>query len=186
MLKTRRSTKVGKGNRFQILKPRIHKIQPCGNFIQEILPIELGTWKNHCAHSSKETQPWLGQVNLWDQFQTTITKWKTIVASILKVSCSPHMWNGHACKEKWGTFSDDFKCIFNYMNNTNKEYKSMNTHNRIALHCIYHLNLAKECTKWWKNCWVSTASHERSHEWPRQCLQNKRFDTNKFDQVPQW
>jgi len=57
MLKTRRSTKVGRGNRFQILKPRIHKIQPCGNFIQEILPTELGIWKNHCAHSSKETQP---------------------------------------------------------------------------------------------------------------------------------
>lgn len=181
MRKTRRSTKVGRGNRFQILKPRIRKIQPCGNFIQEILPIELGTWKNHCAHSSQETQQLLDQVNLWNQFQTTITKWKTIVASVMKVGCSPHMWNRHACKEKWGTFSDDFKCIFNYMVNTNEEYKSMNTQNKISLHFIYHLNLAKKCTKWWKICWVWAPSCEGSHEWPRQCLQNKRFDTNKFD-----
>jgi hypothetical protein len=60
----------------------------------------------------------MDKVDLRDQFETTITKWKKIFAVVMNVDLSLHMKNGLACKDKWGSIYGKFKKIFNHISRT--------------------------------------------------------------------
>jgi hypothetical protein len=63
------------------------------------------------------------------KFQTSVTRWKKISTTIMKVGCSSHVLNDPTCKDKWTMISSNFKKIFNFMIGTgqNQDYWAMNT-----------------------------------------------------------
>jgi hypothetical protein len=87
------------------------------DYVQEISPIEFGTWKNHSIQLNKKVKhlATFDQVDPWDEFETIIKKCKKIIAFMMNVGYSSHMKNGPTCKDKWGTINNDFKWIFGYM-----------------------------------------------------------------------
>jgi hypothetical protein len=49
------------------------------------------------------------------KFETSVSKWRKILALIMNAGCSTHVRNGPACKDKWTTITSDFKKIFDFM-----------------------------------------------------------------------
>ncbi len=75
------------------------------------------------------------------KFQTSITRWRKISTTMMKVGCSSHVPNDPACKDKWSMISSNFKKIFDLMTGTrqNQDYWAMNAQekNKVQLSCNF-------------------------------------------------
>jgi len=85
------------------------------------------------------------QLDPWDQFEITITKWEKVTTYVMKARCSSHVKNKLACKDNWGALNDDFKLIYDYMDRIghNERHWLMSPHDKTTLH--YCLNSILKC-----------------------------------------
>lgn len=42
-------------------------------------------------------------MDIWNQFETIITKWKKISTIVMDVGCWKQLRNGSTCEDKWGS-----------------------------------------------------------------------------------
>jgi hypothetical protein len=54
-------------------------------------------------------------VDLCDQFQTMVTKWKNIIECVMDACCCQHVRKKTTYRNKWHAFKRDFKILFYYM-----------------------------------------------------------------------
>jgi hypothetical protein len=54
-------------------------------------------------------------VDLCDQFQRTVTKWKNIIVCVMDACCCQHVKNKPTYRNKWHDFNRDQKILFYYM-----------------------------------------------------------------------
>ncbi len=84
----------------------------------------------------------MDKVDLRDQFETIVTKWKKTSTVVMNVNFSLHMRNGLACKDKWGSIYGRFKKISNHISRTswNENHCDMNVDDKISHHLPWLFN----------------------------------------------
>jgi hypothetical protein len=82
----------------------------------------------------------MAKVDIWQKFQTSVTRWRKISAVIMKVGCSKHVNNGPTSKDKWNMISSNFKKIFNFMVGTkqNQDYWAMSAQKKNNVQLPYN------------------------------------------------
>lgn len=89
-------------------------IKVCENSLQETSLAQLGIWEDCHIRSSKERSLlYIGSSGFWGPILNC--NFRKVIVFVMKAMYSPHVRNGHVCKDKWETSISDFKKTYDYM-----------------------------------------------------------------------
>jgi len=103
------TSKKNKQNGIQFQK-KLSNLKTLTNWIGSMQKL-LGWFKRKKQEHIVVIDP----VDLRDQFQTMVTKWKNIIACVMDACCCQHVRNKPTYRNKWHAFNGEFKIIFYYM-----------------------------------------------------------------------
>ncbi len=138
----------------------------------EASPTQLGAQKNLgcCEGQEKKHVANLEKVDGWNQFQTTITRWKHISTFVMN-EC---FFNAHeewsiACKDNLGSISSEFtKYIWLYMQTHDTMKTSKTWMFEIKIISIFFETSSNACMRWLKSFLVLNPPsnlHKWRHKW---------------------